>query len=116
MDWNKIKSMADLEEATKQSENEKVLLFKHSTRCSVSSMALNRLERSWKDAEMEGLKPYFLDLIAHRDISAEIADKFGVRHESPQVLVIENGECVYHNSHMGISYNELKQFAGSKVS
>lgn len=116
MDWNKIKSLADLEEATKQSENEKVLLFKHSTRCSVSSMALNRLERSWKEAEMEGLKPYFLDLIAHRDISAKIADQFSVRHESPQVLVIENGECVYHNSHSGISYNELKQFVGNKVS
>jgi bacillithiol system protein YtxJ len=116
MNWNKIKSIAELEEATKQSENEKIILFKHSTRCSVSSMALNRLERSWKDSETAGLKPYFLDLIAHRDISSEIANKFDVRHESPQVLVIENGECIYHNSHMGISYKELKQFAGSKVS
>ena len=111
MDWNTIQSAEDIEEIKKASESGRVLIFKHSTRCSISSMALNRLERAWKPAETQGLQPFFLDLIAKRPISAQIADEFGVRHESPQVLVIENGKCIYDNSHMGISYNELKKFA-----
>ena len=55
------------------------------------------------------IKPYYLDLIAHRDISNKIAQQWNIEHESPQVLVIENGKCTYHNSHMGIDYNELME-------
>ena len=111
MNWNKITQISDIEEIKQSSENKRALIFKHSTRCSISSMALNRLERSWSDADMKELTPYFLDLIAHRDISNQVAETFGVRHESPQVLVIENGNCIYDNSHMGISYQELKGYA-----
>jgi bacillithiol system protein YtxJ len=57
---------------------------------------------------MATIKPYFLDLISYRSISNAVADSFGIRHESPQLLIIYKGECVYHASHMGISYPGLK--------
>lgn len=87
-----------------------VLIFKHSTRCSTSSMALNRLESKWKDDEK--IHTYFLDLLAHRDISNEIASLFGVEHASPQALLIKNGKCVYHNSHTGISVHGILEAIG----
>ena len=110
MEWNKITNISQLEDINTASESEKIMIFKHSTRCSISSSALNRLERNWNNEnDSVKVKPYYLDLIAHRDISNGIAQKWNIEHESPQVLVIENGKCTYHNSHMGIDYNELME-------
>ncbi len=104
-----INQLSDIiAESTKQSANERtVLLFKHSTRCSISSMALNRLESRWNDAETKHITPYYLDLLNHRDISNEIATVFNVTHASPQALLIKNGKCVYHASHSEISYKDI---------
>lgn len=110
MNWKKIDNLQVLNQIKEESKNHPVLIFKHSTRCSISSMALNRIERSWQDDEMKSIQPYYLDLITYRDISNEIANEFGVYHQSPQVIVIKDGKAVYDNSHMGISYDELKQF------
>jgi bacillithiol system protein YtxJ len=108
MEWNKITNISQLEDINTTSESEKIMIFKHSTRCSISSSALNRLERNWNnETDSVKIKPYYLDLIAHRDISNGIAKQWNIEHESPQVLVIENGKCTYHNSHMGIDYKEL---------
>lgn len=108
MNWNQLTQLAELNTINEESNSQKILLFKHSTRCSISSGALNRLERNWNDAiDNEKLKPYYLDLIAHRDISNGIANKWNIEHESPQVLVIEKGKCIYNNSHLGIDYEEL---------
>jgi bacillithiol system protein YtxJ len=109
MNWKKLETETALAEIKALSENQPIVIFKHSTRCPVSSMALDRLERNWDQEEMQSVLPYFLDLIAYRNISNKIADIFGVVHESPQVLLIENGKCIYNASHMGISYNVLKR-------
>lgn len=109
MNWIELKEEGQLEQIKTESKQQPVLIFKHSTRCSVSSMALNRLERSWNDKELEGLKAYHLDLITYRPVSNQIASDFGVPHESPQILIISDGKCTYHNSHMGISYHEVKR-------
>lgn len=90
------------------SENKPVLIFKHSTRCSISSMAIDRLARSWEDEEMNHHDFYYLDLIAFRDISNQIEEMFQVPHQSPQVLIIKDGRCIYDNSHLGINYREIK--------
>lgn len=74
-------------------------------------MALNRLERSWSDEEVSSLKPYFLDLIRFREISNQVEEHFKVPHQSPQVLIIRNGEAVYDDSHMGINYASIKEYA-----
>jgi bacillithiol system protein YtxJ len=108
MNWLQFSDTAQIENIILLSQTQTVLLFKHSTRCSISSMALSRLERAWKDKEMEQITPYFIDLIANRNVSTLVAQQFEVEHESPQVLLIKKGICTYHNSHGGISYQEIK--------
>ncbi|MFM1898099.1 MAG: hypothetical protein RL577_339 [Bacteroidota bacterium] len=70
-------------------------------------MAMNRL-KALSDTFLQGTPFYYLDLIAHRDLSSSIADRTGVRHESPQVLIIDKGECCYHASHMEISVASIE--------
>ncbi len=105
IDWKLLNSSDSFKEMIEESHQSPVLVYKHSTQCSISSMVLSRLERSW---DIERVQPYFLDLIALRGISNQVADHFGVQHESPQILIIENGICSFHTSHMGISINSIK--------
>lgn len=106
MNWITLTSAEQITELRERSYQRPQVIFKHSTRCSISSMALNRLERSGAPAEADF---YYLDLIAYRNISQQIAHDFQVHHESPQVLVIKNGECTYDESHYGISMDELTE-------
>jgi bacillithiol system protein YtxJ len=105
MNWNKLITIEQLGAIDSESNSTVVLLFKHSTSCSISSTALNRLERKWQNDI--AIKPYYLDLLAHRDVSNDIARRYNIEHQSPQVLVISNGKCIYTNSHFGISYEEI---------
>ncbi len=107
--WENLNSITQLEEIKNHSQSQKVLIFKHSTRCSISFSALNRLERTWQQEEMENVKAYLLDLIQFRNVSNQVAEEFGVPHQSPQVLVINQGNVIYDDSHMGIMYDELKE-------
>jgi bacillithiol system protein YtxJ len=107
MNWNKLTDIDQLNEIKDLSSESTVIIFKHSTRCSISSSALNRIERSWNEVEMKQVKPYYLDLLSYREVSDRIAEEFDIEHASPQLLVIKNGECVYTTSHSGINYNEL---------
>lgn len=108
MNWLKLEQIEQLVDIDVQSHQAPVLIFKHSTRCSISAAALNRLERSWSDTEMQEVQTYYLDLIAHRTTSNAIADHYEIEHQSPQVLLIKKGECVYDESHMAIDYEEIK--------
>ncbi len=107
MNWNKLTEASQIQEIKALSEAKPVMIFKHSTRCSISSMSLDRLLRKWKDVDNEKVTPYFLDLIASRDLSDLVAKEFRVAHESPQVLLIKNGQAVYNNSHYGIAYADI---------
>jgi len=111
MNWNRIESAADLEDAIARSQQHPVLLFKHSTRCSISAMALHSVEKDWNDAS-EKITPYFLDLLAHRDLSNLIEQKTGVLHQSPQAIVMKNGEVVYQASHNGIRVSNMLKSIG----
>jgi bacillithiol system protein YtxJ len=104
--WENLSSIEDLHNYIDKSDEVPILFFKHSTRCPVSMMAKRRLENDWKFTNLE-LVPVYLDLIAHRDISNAIAEQFSVRHESPQVLVIKNGKCVYNASHEDIEVAKI---------
>jgi bacillithiol system protein YtxJ len=99
-----LTSEAQLENIKLNSANTPQVIFKHSTTCSISKMAFSRFERA--DAP-EGVDFYYLDLLNYRPISNAIAEVFQVHHESPQVLLIKNGECVYDESHYGIMMDEL---------
>lgn len=109
MNWTQLTTEEAIEEAKKLSDDKPVIIFKHSTRCPVSQMALSWFERSWKDEEMEEVEPYFLDLISYRPVSAKVANEFSVQHESPQLLLIRKGKCIFHRSHSNISYKELQK-------
>ncbi len=107
--WAALLSVDQLETIKSNSFNHPVAIFKHSTRCSVSSMALSRLERNWNLTKAGNIEMYFLDLIAFRLVSNAIAEKFNVRHESPQLILIKNGEVIYHASHNEITFEDFAE-------
>ena len=73
-----------------------------------------RLERNWKESEVAPLKMYYLDLLSHRNVSQRVAESFDVEHESPQVLILKDGNPVYVRSHLAIAYDEIQQLLPSK--
>lgn len=108
MSWIPLTSIDQLDALANASQRRPQLIFKHSTRCSVSDMAWSRL-RSAETALAHLADLHFLDLIAFRDVSAAVAERFQVRHESPQTLLIFAGECVLDQSHMGVRADELRE-------
>lgn len=83
-----------------------VVIFKHSTRCSISSMALSRFEREWNLNDQEVI-PLYLDIIAYRDVSDYISTQLNVVHQSPQVLLVKNGKCLFNASHNAINVSHI---------
>ncbi|RNA62407.1 bacillithiol system redox-active protein YtxJ [Chryseobacterium nematophagum] len=104
--WKIIESEDDLKNAIDQSFHHKIALFKHSTSCFISKMVLKNFERDFESIEVD-TDMYFLDLKAHRSISNKIAEEFEIRHESPQLLVLENGKVINNASHEDISINQI---------
>lgn len=102
--WNEMTTEAQIAEAIERSHEKPQLIFKHSTRCSISSMAKSRLEREWN---LENVEPWYLDLIAYRNVSNAIASQLGVHHESPQAILLKDGIVVYDASHNSISVSEI---------
>ena len=105
MNWIYLTNEEQLHQIKANSNSKPQVIFKHSTRCSISSMAKNRLERSTMP---DGVDFYYLDLLKYRSISNKIETLFNVPHESPQVILIKNGEVAYDESHSGISMDEIE--------
>lgn len=108
INWVALTQLSQLDEIREESKITPVLILKHSTRCSVSLMAKNSLDRSW-DIEDNKIKTYYLDLLKFRPISNQIAEDFGVHHQSPQVLLIKDGVCDYTATHSAIDARTIKQ-------
>ncbi len=104
--WNELTDLGQLNDIITLSSEKPVAIFKHSTRCSVSRMALKQFENEFDLSDK--VTAYFLDLIAHRDVSNEIANRFGVQHQSPQLILIKEGKAVYNVSHSDIDAIALK--------
>ncbi|WP_317898857.1 bacillithiol system redox-active protein YtxJ [Aurantibacillus circumpalustris] len=107
MNWNELSTLNQLEQIDELSKTKPVLILKHSTTCSISRASLGRIERTWSDENTMAITPYYLDLLAYRNISNKIAQRYGVTHESPQILLIKNGKSVYSESHMAINVAEI---------
>ena len=106
INWISLTDLGQLNEIISSSNEKPIVIFKHSTRCIVSRTALKQFENEYDlDNQVDA---YFLDLLEHRDISNEIASRFGVYHQSPQLLLIKNGKSVYDVSHSDIDAGELK--------
>jgi len=107
MIWNNLTDLGQLDEIISNSNEKPAVIFKHSTRCSVSRMALKQFENEFKLSHK--VTPYFLDLITYREISNEITNRFGVLHESPQILLIKEGQSTYDASHSAIDAEVLEE-------
>lgn len=108
MNWIALTSEEQVKQIKERSLQRTQVIFKHSTRCSISALAKSRLDKSQGDADIDF---YYLDLLRYRSISNMVAEVFNIYHESPQVLVIKNGACVYDESHLGISMSDILQHA-----
>jgi bacillithiol system protein YtxJ len=105
INWNELTDLGQLNEIIALSNEKPVAIFKHSTRCSVSRMALKQFENEFNYSDK--VTPYFLDLIEYRAISNEIASRFGVTHQSPQLILVKEGKAIYNVSHSDIDAEEL---------
>ena len=105
--WLPLTQPEQLADLARASHEQPVLIFKHSTTCSISAAAKSKIERQWADSGLD-LPLYYLDLLRFRPLSAQIAEQFSIRHESPQLLLIKDGECRYDASHMAIRLSEVK--------
>lgn len=106
--WNNLSADSDLSVIQRASFEKAQLIFKHSTRCGISAQAHANLEENLEDLAPH-LDLHYLDLIQHRGVSNAIASEFGVPHQSPQVIVVKNGEVVYHASHFSIQPQQILQ-------
>ena len=105
--WIELTSSEQLKQAIETSVDHPIILFKHSTRCSISTMAKSRFESKW-NTDLSNVSIYYLDLIAHRNISNEIAELTGIEHQSPQAIVLKNKEVIYDASHSEISAKAIE--------
>jgi len=106
--WIPLESLDQLEVIAENSKNKPQVIYKHSRTCGISRMVLNMFTESY-DMDLD-IDLYFLTIQSHRDVSNTIQDKFGVRHESPQLLVVKNGEVVFHTSHGAISDTDFTKY------
>jgi bacillithiol system protein YtxJ len=109
LNWLPLTSIEQLETIKNESNTGAVLIFKHSTRCGISKMVIKQFEKLFTE-ENQHLKVYYLDLLNYRDISNEIAVKFQVMHQSPQLIVVRNATAVHHASHNDITETELNRY------
>ncbi len=104
--WIALSDLGQLDEIVNESTKKPVVIFNHSPRCSVSRMVLKNFEREYNLKDK--IELYFLDLLEYRDISNEISTRFDVVHQSPQIIVIKEGNVFYNASHASIDATELK--------
>lgn len=105
--WIDIDSVEKLQQAIDQSFQQKIAIFKHSTRCGISSRVKSNFEKEILENNPSNIQFYYLDLLSYRALSNKIAEDFGISHQSPQIIVIEKGSAVHHASHSSISLNFL---------
>ncbi|MFV0564505.1 MAG: bacillithiol system redox-active protein YtxJ [Flavobacteriaceae bacterium] len=107
--WIALENLSQLSAIAEASKSKTQLIFKHSTRCGISRMVKKQFENDYNiTANQADL--YYLDLLNHRDISNEIAARFSVHHESPQLLVIKNEKVSAHASHGSINDLDIVSF------
>jgi len=108
VNWVALTEMSQLDEIIEESKTIPVMILKHSTRCSISLMAKNGLDKSW-DIDHDKLKTYYLDLLKFRPISNQLAETFNIHHQSPQILIIKDGKCEYSATHSAIDTRSIKK-------
>ncbi|WP_265130730.1 bacillithiol system redox-active protein YtxJ [Chryseobacterium oranimense] len=104
--WKNMETEEDLAKAIENSYHHKIAIFKHSTRCFISKTVLRNFEKEIDNLDHK-VELYYLDLLQHRLISNKISEYLGIRHESPQLIVIEDGKVINSASHEDISTSQI---------
>ncbi|NNE27733.1 MAG: bacillithiol system redox-active protein YtxJ [Saprospiraceae bacterium] len=108
MNWNELNTITQIEDLKLQSNQRPILIFKHSTRCGISSMVKRRFEKHITQNFKDTSQFYYLDLIKNRTVSNAVSEQFNVQHESPQVIVLYKGNAIYNASHNGIDAEKIE--------
>lgn len=108
--WILLENKSQLEELESRSEEKLGVLFKHSPRCLVSRMALNMFQKNFEQEWTGRANLYIVDVLKSRAVSKEIEERFGIRHESPQLILLKDGKVVLHRSHSGIAARSITSF------
>jgi bacillithiol system protein YtxJ len=111
--WEPLESVDQLDNVIKNSTLKPKVIFKHSTRCGISRMVLRHFENDFKKNDDE-VTFYFLDLLNYREVSADVASKLNVIHQSPQVIILYNKEILHTESHQGIDIKKVQQIVTNK--
>jgi bacillithiol system protein YtxJ len=104
--WEKISDPSQVDSILEASKEKPQLIYKHSHRCSVCFVAKGTLEQV-AEGILSHADMYFLNVVNNREASNFVARELDLRHESPQVMVIDNKEVVLHASHGGIDADEI---------
>jgi len=107
--WQSISRLSQIEEIVENSFSKPQVIFKHSTRCGISRLAKNRMERGW-DFDLDQVDLHYLDLLTYRPISNHIAERTGIVHESPQMILIIEGKAVFSASHAEVVPDAIMPF------
>jgi bacillithiol system protein YtxJ len=111
LEWKALDSENQLESIIEDSYINPQIIFKHSTTCPISGMAKRRLESEWSVK----INPYYLDLLSYRSVSNFVSERLNVTHQSPQVIILHNGEAIYDESHLDISFTDLNRHLDSHL-
>ncbi|WAC13806.1 bacillithiol system redox-active protein YtxJ [Dyadobacter pollutisoli] len=108
MNWITISSEEEVQNIYNSGEYS--IIYKHSPRCMTSLMAYRQLKSDVNSVPNVQVPVYIVDVIANRKESQSIASTFQVEHESPQLLIVKNGECLYDSSHEDISLHQTLEY------
>lgn len=106
--WIHLTEEKQLDELVNLSNDNPVFIFKHSTTCGISAQAIENLEIATKNTDKKILF-YYLDLLKFRSVSNEVASRFEVHHQSPQIILLKNGKVIFTTSHHKIRTNTLSE-------
>ncbi len=106
MNWIPLTTEEQFSELLERSKDKLQLIYKHSTRCSLSTVIKQALD---DEDPPPGVDFYFLNVIADRALSGKIARHLHIHHESPQVILLKDGECVFSQSHFSITMDEIRR-------
>ncbi|MFC4601963.1 bacillithiol system redox-active protein YtxJ [Cohnella hongkongensis] len=111
-----LTSLEQWNAALEASSSKPLLVFKHSTSCSVSAGAHEETMRYIEDDRSGAVDYAIVHVIEDRPVSNEIAERLGVKHASPQVILVKDGEAVWNTSHWHITYDFLSDKFGASAS
>lgn len=99
--WKKLTSTDQIEIIKNLSKDKKIIIFKHSTRCGISGMVWRQFQS--KVEERDDILYFYVDVLAHREVSDALMHEFQVIHQSPQVIILNRESVVAHASHSSIN-------------